>query len=165
MLNTVIIKCTVHYVVHLQCSFSLSLSLSLVLMKVRDSDVLAWVRWQRKMSNVLGAFGPLDFTMLRPVLSWREFWNLWTVYFLIFLFFFRAAVNRGWLKPRIPNQRIRGQYCIFNYVVFSFLNFNLSMVKVYTQSSTLETSCLYYAHVTQSGRDRRLLCPWLITSY
>ena len=36
-LNKVIIKCTVHYIVHLQCSFCLSL----VCMKVRDSDVLA----------------------------------------------------------------------------------------------------------------------------
>jgi hypothetical protein len=37
-LNKIIIKCTVHYIVHLQCTFSLSL----VLMKVRDSDVLAY---------------------------------------------------------------------------------------------------------------------------
>jgi hypothetical protein len=29
-------------------------------MKVRDSDVLAWVWGQRKMSQVLGAFGLLD---------------------------------------------------------------------------------------------------------
>ena len=33
----------------------------------------AWVRGQRKMSQVLGAFGLLDFTMLRPVLAWRAF--------------------------------------------------------------------------------------------
>jgi len=32
-----------------------------------------WVRGQRKMSQVLGAFGLLDFTMLRPVLAWRAF--------------------------------------------------------------------------------------------
>ena len=36
----------------------------------------AWVRGQRKMSQLLGALGLLDFTMLRPVLSWRAFWNL-----------------------------------------------------------------------------------------
>ena len=29
----------------------------------------AWVRGQRKMSRVLGVFGLLDFTMLRPVLA------------------------------------------------------------------------------------------------
>ena len=41
----------------------------------------AWVRGQRKMSQVLGVFGPLDFTMLRAVLAWRSFLNLWTRYF------------------------------------------------------------------------------------
>jgi hypothetical protein len=35
----------------------------------------AWVRGQRKMSQVLGAFGLLDFAMLRPVLAWRAFWK------------------------------------------------------------------------------------------
>jgi hypothetical protein len=49
------------------------LSLSLVLMKVRDSDVLAWVQGKRKMSKILGAFGVLDVTMLRLVLAWRAF--------------------------------------------------------------------------------------------
>jgi hypothetical protein len=42
-------------------------------MKVRDSDVLAWVWGQRKMNEVLGAFGLLDFIMLQPVLIWRAF--------------------------------------------------------------------------------------------
>jgi hypothetical protein len=32
--------------------------------------------------------GLLDFTMLRPVLAWRAFWNLWTIYFFNFPFFF-----------------------------------------------------------------------------
>jgi len=43
---------------------------------------------QRKMSQVLGVFGLLDFTMLRPVLASLAFWNLWTVYFLSFPIFF-----------------------------------------------------------------------------
>jgi hypothetical protein len=30
----------------------------------------------KEMSQVLGAFGLLDFTMLWPVLAWRAFWNL-----------------------------------------------------------------------------------------
>jgi hypothetical protein len=47
------------------------------------------------MSQVLGAFELLDFTMLRPVVAWRAFRKLWTDQFLIFKFFFRAAVNRG----------------------------------------------------------------------
>jgi hypothetical protein len=70
-LNKVIIKFTVHYsyIVHLQCNFSLSL----VRRKARDYDVLAWVLGQRKMSQVLGAFGLLDFTILRPVHAWRAF--------------------------------------------------------------------------------------------
>jgi hypothetical protein len=33
-------------------------------MKVRDSAVLAWVWGQMKISQVLGAFGLLDFTVL-----------------------------------------------------------------------------------------------------
>ena len=33
----------------------------------------AWVLGQRKISQVLGMFGLLDFTMLRPVLAWRAF--------------------------------------------------------------------------------------------
>ena len=55
----------------------------------------ACVRGQRKMSQALGAFGLLDFTMLLPVLACRAFWNLWTVYFSNFPIFFRAALNRG----------------------------------------------------------------------
>ena len=59
----------------------------------------AWVRGQRKISQVLGAFGLLDFTMLRPVLAWRTFWNLWTIYFFNVPNFFWAAVNRGcWIR-------------------------------------------------------------------
>jgi hypothetical protein len=41
-------------------------------MKVRDSDVLAWVREQIKMSQALGALGLLDFTILRSVFAWRD---------------------------------------------------------------------------------------------
>jgi len=36
----------------------------------------AWVCGQRKMSQVLGVFGPLDFTMLQPILTSRTFLNL-----------------------------------------------------------------------------------------
>jgi hypothetical protein len=62
--------CTLHYTFTVQF---LTLSLCFVLMKVRNFDVLAWVRGQRKMSQVLGAFGLLNFTMLRFVLAWRAF--------------------------------------------------------------------------------------------
>ena len=33
----------------------------------------AWVWGQREMSQVLGTFGLLDFTMLGPILTWRAF--------------------------------------------------------------------------------------------
>jgi hypothetical protein len=39
----------------------------------RVSDFLPWVLGQRKMSQVLDTFGMMDFTMLRPVIAWREF--------------------------------------------------------------------------------------------
>jgi hypothetical protein len=44
------------------------------------------------MIQVLGAFGPLDFSMLRPILAWRvlKLMNRLFTYFPIFL---RAAVN------------------------------------------------------------------------
>jgi len=60
-----------------------------------------WVLGHRKMSQVVGAFGSLDCTMLRSVLAWRAFWNLRTVYFFNFPFFFSG---RG--KPRL-----RGSTC------------------------------------------------------
>jgi hypothetical protein len=46
--------------------------------------------------------------MLRPVLAWRAFWNLWTFISLIFNFF-----GRG--KPRILNQWVRGHTCTYNF--------------------------------------------------
>jgi len=36
----------------------------------------AWIQGQRKMSQVLGTFRLLDFTMLQPVLAWHMFLNL-----------------------------------------------------------------------------------------
>jgi hypothetical protein len=36
----------------------------------------AWIQGQGKMSQVLGMFGLLDFTMLQPVLAWCVFLNL-----------------------------------------------------------------------------------------
>jgi hypothetical protein len=35
----------------------------------------AWVWGKRKMGQVLGAFGLMDFTMLQSVLVWRAFLN------------------------------------------------------------------------------------------
>jgi hypothetical protein len=54
----------------------------------------AWVWGKRKMSEILGAFGLLDFTMLWPVLAWQTFLNLLTIS-LIFQKNFLAAANCG----------------------------------------------------------------------
>jgi hypothetical protein len=54
------------------------------------------------MSQVMGAFELLHFTMLRPVLAWRAFETYEPLIYLIFKFF----SDRG--KPRILNQWIRG---------------------------------------------------------
>ena len=77
------------------------------------------VRGQRKMSPVLGAFGLLYFTMLWPVLAWRAFWNLWTVYFFSFPNFLWASVNGGYLKLRKLNPWIPGQL-VFNFLFSLF---------------------------------------------
>jgi len=69
----------------------------------------AWIGGHRKMSQVLEAFGLLDFTILRPILAWRAFWNLWTVYFFNFPFF----SGRG--KPSI-----RGSACISSFTVLKY---------------------------------------------
>jgi hypothetical protein len=51
----------------MHCTFTVYfLTLSLVRMKIRGSDLIAWVRGQRKMSQVLGAFRLLDVAISRP---------------------------------------------------------------------------------------------------
>jgi hypothetical protein len=62
------------------------------------------------MIQVLGAFGLLEVTMLRPVLAWRAFEN----YELFISLIFKNFSGRG--KPRITetgivNQHIRGHDC------------------------------------------------------
>jgi hypothetical protein len=66
-LNNVIKMFTVHYIVHLRYTFSP------INMKVRGCDVLVWVQEQRKMNQVLGTFGLVDFTMLWLVLALQAF--------------------------------------------------------------------------------------------
>jgi hypothetical protein len=53
-------------------------------MKVRGSDILARIWGQRKMSQVLGTFGSLDFTMF---LLDVHFETYETLIYLIFQFF------------------------------------------------------------------------------
>jgi hypothetical protein len=58
------------------------------------------------MSQVLGTFGLLNFTMLWPVFAWRAFLNLRTVYFINFQIF--SSHGKRW----ILNQQTQGHTCI-----------------------------------------------------
>ena len=78
----------------------------------------AWVRGQRRMSQVLDAFGLMDFTMLRSVLNWRAFCKLWTVYFFKFPNFFSA---RG--EPRI-----RASGCI--HCILSLISISTKIIEI-----------------------------------
>ena len=101
----------IHRLLHSSCCF-LNINTAITRQLIRTARTLeaecwqvcgnAWVWGQRKMSQVLGAFGLLHFTMLRPFLVWRAFWNVWTVYFFNFTNFLG-----GRSKPRI-----RGCACI-----------------------------------------------------
>jgi len=95
----------IHRLLHSSCCF-LNTNTAITRQLVRKARTLeaewwqvcgeAWVRGQRKMSQVLAEFGLLDFTLLRPILSWRAFWNLRIVYFFNFPNIFSG---RG--EPRI----------------------------------------------------------------
>ena len=128
-----------------------------------------WVRGQRKMSQVLGAFGLLDFTMLRPVIAWRAFWNLWNLYFFNFPIFFS---DRS--KPRI-----RGSAC--KYSVGRAYNRWLSNLQAHHITNRLWnvrhdllwiiTTCITEAYITSSflayglyyeagEKQRRIIILW-----
>jgi hypothetical protein len=70
-------------------------SISVVRITLKDSDASAWVRGQRKISQVLGVFELLDFTMLGPFFLGERFETYEQFISLIFLFFlfFRTADN------------------------------------------------------------------------
>jgi hypothetical protein len=78
----------------LHCTFTVYF-LSLVCLKVRDSDILGWVRGQRKMSQVLGAFGYWISPCYGPFSLGSRFEAYEPSISLIFPFF-RAGVNRGY---------------------------------------------------------------------
>jgi hypothetical protein len=66
-------------------------------MKIRDSDVLAWVRGHRKTSQLLGTFGLLDLNHVTARSRLAHVLKLTKRLFLQFSnFFSRAAVNRGY---------------------------------------------------------------------
>jgi hypothetical protein len=104
-------------------------------MAVRDSDVLAWVRGNRKTSQVLGDFGLLDFNMFRPVFNWRLFWNLRTVYFFNFSLFWG---ERGRGKPRKLNQGIRSHDCIRKISAFFIIRYGALWGEIFNEAFMLE---------------------------
>jgi hypothetical protein len=71
-----------HPLLHYSCCF-LNTNSAITWQLIRTARMLqaewwqvcreAWLRGQRKMRQVMGAFGLLDFTMLRSVLAWRMF--------------------------------------------------------------------------------------------
>jgi hypothetical protein len=78
-------------------------------MEVRGSDVLAWVQVQRKMSQVLDAFGLLGFT--RSHLA--RFLKLMNCFFN-----FPVVLSHG--KPHVLNQRILGT-TVFNTNILALI--------------------------------------------
>jgi len=97
----------IHRLLHSSCCF-LNTNNAIMLQLIQTARTLeaewwqvcgeAGVRGQSKISQTLGAFRLLNFTMLWPVLAGHAFWNIWTVYFFNFPNFFRAAVNcRYWI--------------------------------------------------------------------
>jgi hypothetical protein len=124
-------------------------------MKVRDPDVLAWARGLRKMSEELGAFGIVDFSTLRPVLAWRGFWNLRTVYFFNILFF----SCRG--KPRVLNQWIREHGRIFIFAeACSVRTFVEIFLATLVKSAWQVTTAFRLSYGSTVCRTLRMLFGW-----
>jgi hypothetical protein len=121
----------------------------------------ARVRGQRELSQVLGAFGPLGFTMLRPVLAWRAFWNLWTIYFFNFQIFFRAAVNRGYWIGRYGGTCVCVCVCVSPSLTFRVFAFYPHNVFMYGSQNTLIGFCsLDEECFTKSNLKKRL--SWIL---
>jgi len=107
----------------------------------------AWVRGQRKMSQVPDALGLLEFTMLRPVLAWRAFLNLWTIYFFNFPIFFSGSG-----QPCIMNPRIRRSNCIYIFKIITLItDVFIGQLGWYRIHSTEK-------HSSRPSRIRRIMC-------
>jgi hypothetical protein len=65
------------------------------------------------MNQVLGAFELLDSPCYGPFSLGGHFETDEPFISLLFKFFFLAAVNSGYLKPKISNQCIQGHDCIY----------------------------------------------------
>ena len=112
----------------------------------------AWLRGNRKMSKLLGAFGLLDFTMLRPVLAWRAFWNLWTVYFFNFPIFFGPRPTADNIKPQMLNKRIWRSTCIYIFKIITLIIDVLFGLLVWYRIHSTEK------HSSHPSRNRSISC-------
>jgi len=100
----------IHRLLHSSCCF-LNTNTAILRQLIRTARTLEAEWWQvcgeaclqgqRKMSQVFGAFGLLDFTVLRPLVAWPAFLNLWTIYFSNFPNFFLAAANHRYGGPPV----------------------------------------------------------------
>jgi hypothetical protein len=131
----------------------------------------AWVRGQRKMSQVLGAFGLLHFTMLRPVLPRRAFLNLWTVYFFNFPIFFRATANRGYGGPPVYTTAVFNPTAGLTITNNPSVLINVQIWKYFTFAKQISrggkvhaSTYQQYLHVNSSSSystTALLVWPWL----
>jgi hypothetical protein len=117
----------------------------------------------------MGAFVLLDFTMLRPVLAWRAFWNLWTVYFI----FFRPEENRGyWISayvgmPVLSYVPKMSYACAFSVSCSDIINTR------WTNSWWLQWHCTSCAAlhlipllcVHSNFKQREYFCPGLVIDF
>jgi len=105
----------IHRLLHSSCCF-LNTNTVITWQLIRTARMLeaewwqvcgeVWVWGKRKMSQVLGMFGLLDFIMLWPILAWHAFLYLRTIYFFNFTNFFWAMANRRYGGPRVlPKSR------------------------------------------------------------
>jgi hypothetical protein len=118
----------------------------------RDSDVVAWLQGQRKMSQVLGIFGVLDFTMLQPVLAWCTFWNLWTIYFFNFPIYFRATVNHGYWISGYGGMTVLWE--VFRFILLKLYGWRKSPpVHIGEVGRTSELVCMYWPTLAQIWKN------------
>ena len=104
----------IHWLLHSSCCFlntntmiTQQLTATARMLKAEWWQVCGevWVRGQRKMSQVLGAFGLLDFTMLWPILAWHAFLTLWTVYFFHFPNCFSGR-SQPWITETMDTESV-----------------------------------------------------------
>jgi hypothetical protein len=99
----------------------------------------AWVRGKRKMSQVLGVFGLLHFTVLWPVLAWHAFLNVWTVCFCSFSKFFWGGTSQTRITETVDTLSMDMVVHLY-YVVAEYINNNSAVINLILLSTTLKSS-------------------------